>query len=76
MVFRCVSAVRRVVVGATLIVAGAAAAAAEVASDTIVKAQNPAISPVLGGSMVSSSLKMVGALFFCRSVRVQAHFWT
>jgi len=68
MVFRCVSAVRRVLVGATLIVAGAATAAAEVASDTIVKAQNPAISPVLGGSMVSSSLKMIGALFFCLGV--------
>jgi flagellar biogenesis protein FliO len=51
-----------------LIMTGAATAAAEVASDAIAKAQTPAISPVLGGSMVSSSLKMIGALFFCLGV--------
>ena len=66
--FRCVSVVGWLVVGAVVVISGASKVAAEVVNDAIVKAQASAISPVLGGSMVSSSLKMVGALFFCLGV--------
>jgi flagellar biogenesis protein FliO len=69
MVVSCSSVISRFLSCAVLIASVMSEAAADIgSSEAISKAQTQAITPVLGASMLSSSLKMVGALFFCLGI--------
>jgi flagellar biogenesis protein FliO len=68
MVVSCTRHIGEFFASVMLLLVCATSALAEVAGDVAPKALPPELSPVMGTSMIGSSLKMVGALFFCLCV--------